>query len=264
MVRVGPVSLYSLGLAIGLGFLIAGAVGRPMAARYGLHATSWWQSVVATMIVSVVGARLVYVAAAWEQFAGHLERVWRFPIDGLSFYGGFFVGIAYLAWLALRRGVNFWSTADVYALPYAVGLLVAGLLWNTPVQAPTVPAWLNVSMDLAYVSGLYAVLALGWIRRRALGRGQLLAFVVLGDALLRLVVGTLPVMAVNGVGATGLTDLARLITLGVASFFYWALGGRLGRPDQSADPSRRPLARSTGWLVAYCFLILLMIVTRVD
>lgn len=262
MLHVGPVGVYPLGLALGLSFLAAGVIGRPLAVRSGMHPTSWWRTVVATMVVSVVGARAVYVLAAWEYFADRLVAVWWPPIDGFSFYGGFFVGVVFLAWLARRRGDTFWSTADLYALPYATGLLVASLLWNTPLLVSGAPSWVSWVVDLGYVSGLYVVMWWLWSRRKGSARGQLFVGAVLGDAILRLIFGSLTDAAVNGLAAFDATDVARILIAGLSAFFYWALGGRIRRPETLAEPFRRPMARWVGWLAAYGFLLSLLIATR--
>lgn len=278
-----------LGLALGLAFLAAGAVGRPLAARRGVDPSSWWTAVALTMVVTVVGARLAYGLVHWRFFIADPVALWRPPIEGLSYVGGLVAGLLFVAVLARRWGSSFGAAADLFALPYLTGMLIATLVGYSPVYGggagtetanwavDSATGWVDSSangwavgaLDAVYVTGIY--LAIWWLgtRQRA-GVAPLASFVgaLTADAALRFTV----LFLAGLVASTGWAgQWARLTFTGVMAFvgacFFLVLRRRTPltlEPSRSWNAGvRRPVSRWAGWIAAYGLIVCLFVTSRV-
>lgn len=268
IVRMGPIGVYSAGLALGVGLVVAGYVGARRAERRGYSPGSWWAAVLGVMTVALIGARIGYVLTNWSHFAHHSHELVRLPIDGLSYFAGLLAGISFVALHSRRRGESVWATLDLFALPYATGLLVTVLMWRTPVVIAGLSSWLVVAGELAYVSGLYAVLWSVWRRRRDYAfSGQLFLMAVIGDMVMRLVVGgaLLPTVPWDASLAWSSVGMPLVVLVG-AVLMYRVRGGpeafRLRREEQPAS-KRPPFTRWIGWFTMYGFLLGFLVVSRI-
>lgn len=134
LLTLGPVRIYSWGLLLAVATLL-GAYGAMTLAR-----RSGWQKpedlldlAVTVVLAGVVGSRLNYLLL--YKAREFLRQPWiffRFSDGGLVFYGGLFLGIIVGGWLAHRRGLRFWDTADVL-MPFLLagyGLVRIGCFLN--------------------------------------------------------------------------------------------------------------------------------------
>lgn len=158
------------------------------------------------IIGAIVGARLLYVVSYWrEQFADQpFSEIFMIQHGGLVFYGGFIGStLAYLLYCRLKQ-LPLRKVADILApsvsLGHAfgrIGCLLNGccygracsLPWSIryPVgnsaQAPTFPVHPTQIYEALLNLGLYAGLA--WVYRRKKFDGQVLAYYLIGYAVIR-------------------------------------------------------------------------------
>lgn len=113
--RFGPVPIRAygfmllVGLVAGLTWMVYG--GR----RYGIQPNVLVDVGLASLIGGILGARLLYVALDWNQFAAAPSTVFRVWEGGLSFHGGLIGGILAVYLLCRWRGIRFGSLMDAGA-----------------------------------------------------------------------------------------------------------------------------------------------------
>lgn len=119
--RLGPVTVHTygvllaLGVASGLGFLFV------QAKKQGLNASRLVDMAFYTIIVSLLGAKLVLLA-------GHFSYYWRNPGDLFSlarsggvFQGGLAFGLVFALWYLHKHRLPTWKTADIIGPALALG-----------------------------------------------------------------------------------------------------------------------------------------------
>jgi phosphatidylglycerol---prolipoprotein diacylglyceryl transferase len=155
---LGPFHLRAYGLALALSFLLGSGLalrrGRPRGySEDQLLGLFWW-----IVIAAVLGARLNYILAHPEQFAGLRDalRIWE---GGLIQYGGLIAAMV-ASWIYLRRHkLPFLPVADVLAPSLAlgeaitrIGCFVNGCCFGRACQT---------ALAVHYPSDSYAAQALG-------------------------------------------------------------------------------------------------------
>ena len=155
----GHFELHSFGVLVAAGCAAAILFALREARRRGIDEDTMRDLCFWTLIASLVGARVVYLASAgrglWDEcldaiHAGGLGptfaacgkplRIWQ---GGLVFYGGVMAGAATMWWYARRQNVSVRHVADVLApslaLGHAVGRLgcfLAGCCFGKPAAGP--------------------------------------------------------------------------------------------------------------------------------
>jgi phosphatidylglycerol:prolipoprotein diacylglycerol transferase len=180
---IGPITLQTFGLMLGLGFVVAGIAAARFLKEIG-KPTDWaYEMVFAALVGGIVGARLWWVVENWSEASddvlGNL-----FSGSGLVFFGGALGGaVAVLLWAWWRKWLT-WQMADVAAVPlaaaYAIGRIGCqlagdgdyGIAWDGPwaMAYPdgTVPTTEEVHPTPVYetiVMGAVALLLWRWRHR---------------------------------------------------------------------------------------------------
>ncbi|HSV74713.1 MAG TPA: prolipoprotein diacylglyceryl transferase [Chthonomonadales bacterium] len=129
--EIGPLQVRAYGTAVLVGFLVglayAVAAARRQLARRpprGCHPITpehTFDFAVGALLVSVLGARALYVALDWHEFRDNPLEVLRFWTGGLSVHGAILAGLAYMAWFCRRRKLSFPGLADICAPAFTLG-----------------------------------------------------------------------------------------------------------------------------------------------
>jgi phosphatidylglycerol:prolipoprotein diacylglycerol transferase len=198
-IHLGPLTLQSFGLMMGLGFVVAGLFAAKRLKEIGRPADWAYEMVFAALVGGIVGARLWSVIEHWDEAKDDLLGS-IFSGSGLVFYGGLLGGaICVLAW-AKWRGVLDLKTLDVAAVPlaaaYAIGRIGCqlagdgdyGKAWNGP-WAMSYPDGTVPTTDDVHPTPVYETLTMGlvawflWRRRDSMPPGGLFAlYLVLAGA----------------------------------------------------------------------------------
>jgi phosphatidylglycerol:prolipoprotein diacylglycerol transferase len=142
-IELGPITLQTFGLMMGLGFVVAGLAASRFLKEIGKPVDWAYEMVFAALVGGIVGARLWWVAENWsdakDDFIGSL-----FSGAGLVWYGGAIGGaIGVLLW-AWRRKFLTLQMFDVAAVPLAIGYAIGrigcqlagdgdyGVAWDGP------------------------------------------------------------------------------------------------------------------------------------
>jgi len=142
-IHLGPVTLQSFGLMLGLAFIASGALAQRFLVEEGKPADWAYEMVFAALVGGLVGARLWSVIEHWDTAKDDLLGS-LFSGTGLVFYGGAIGGAVAVGLWAWRRGVfgarMFDIAAPSLAIGYAVGRIGCQLAgdgdygkpWNGP------------------------------------------------------------------------------------------------------------------------------------
>jgi phosphatidylglycerol---prolipoprotein diacylglyceryl transferase len=123
-IHLGPITLQSFGLMMGLGFVVAGILAAKRLKEIGRPADWAYEMVFAALVGGIAGARAWSVIENWDEAKDDLLGS-IFSGSGLVFYGGLFGGALGVVLWAKWRGVLDAKTCDVaapgLAAAYALG-----------------------------------------------------------------------------------------------------------------------------------------------
>jgi phosphatidylglycerol:prolipoprotein diacylglycerol transferase len=198
-IELGPLTLQTFGLMMGLGFVVAGWLASKRLKEIGRPADWAYEMVFAALVGGIVGARAWAIFENWDEAKDDLLGS-IFSGSGLVFYGGLFGGaIAVLGW-AKWRGVLDGKTFDVaapgLAAAYAIGRIGCqlagdgdyGVAWDGP-WAMAYPDGTVPTTEEVHPTPVYETIAMGlvawflWRRRNSMPPGGLFAlYLVLAGA----------------------------------------------------------------------------------
>ncbi len=141
LIRIGPLTIHTYGFMIAIGFLLGFWLAAREAKRIGVPHEPLADVGFAAVLAGIVGSRIVYVMTNWPVFAGRpfdMIKIWE---GGLVFYGGVIAAVPAAIWVARRKGLPVWRTADIWAPSLAIahavgriGCFCAGCCHGSPVQ----------------------------------------------------------------------------------------------------------------------------------
>jgi phosphatidylglycerol:prolipoprotein diacylglycerol transferase len=190
-IHLGPLTLQSFGLMLGLGFVVAGAFAQRRLKEVGRPPDWAYEMVFAALVGGIVGARLWSVLQNWDEASNDLLGS-LFSGSGLVFYGGLLGGAICVCGWAKWRGVLDLTTLDVAAVPlaaaYAIGRIGCqlagdgdyGIPWNGP-WAMSYPHGTVPTTEQVHPTPVYETLTMGlvawylWRRRDSARPGALFA-----------------------------------------------------------------------------------------
>jgi phosphatidylglycerol---prolipoprotein diacylglyceryl transferase len=180
---IGPLTLQTFGLMMGLGFVVAGLAAGKFLKELGKPVDWAYEMIFASLVGGIVGARLWWVVENWSEAQDDVLGS-LFSGAGLVWFGGALGGaIGVLLW-AWRRNFLTLQMLDVAAVPLAAGYAIGrigcqlagdgdyGIPWDGPwaMAYPdgTVPTTEEVHPTPVYETlamGLVAVLLWRWRHR---------------------------------------------------------------------------------------------------
>ncbi len=198
-IHLGPLTLQSFGLMMGLGFVVAGILASKRLKEVGRPADWAYEMVFAALVGGIAGARAWSVIENWDEAKDDLLGS-IFSGSGLVFYGGLFGGaLGVLLW-AKWRGVLDAVTCDVaapgLAAAYAIGRIGCqlagdgdyGKAWDGP-WAMAYPDGTVPTTEQVHPTPVYETLTMGlvawflWRKRDSYRPGGLFAlYLVLAGA----------------------------------------------------------------------------------
>lgn len=121
LITIGPVSIYTYGLFVALGFLTGILLAQKEAARLGQAPSQIGDLCFFLLIAAIVGSRLFYIAVNPGDFLQNPLEIFKIWNGGLVFYGGF-IGAAVTAAVYLKKKqLPLWQTVDILAPGVAAG-----------------------------------------------------------------------------------------------------------------------------------------------
>ena len=256
LLHIGPIEIHSYGTLLMLGFVAGVLLARREARRLGLSPELPLDLAIWLLIAGVVGARGLFVALNWIDFAPRpFEVFYIWNQGGLSFHGGLLGGLLAGALFARRRQVSLATLADMNAAPLALGYGIArfgcllnGCCYGCPTSLPwgvRFPLYPDsaITTDPSHPTQVYAALAsfailaaLLWARPRLLVRGQLFLLYLALYSVARSAIEVLRKGYTARVLFDGITQAqvaSALIFIAAVIGFVW-----LGRAGRNQPPTR--------------------------
>lgn len=123
-ITIGPVTIYTWGLMIGLAFIVGLFVALKEAKRKQIDSDKIINLAILVLIGSFLGARLVYIFQYLDYYLANPLDIFKVWQGGVVFYGG--LGGAFLfGWLYIKKcKLSFWQIADIIAPAVAIGIFI--------------------------------------------------------------------------------------------------------------------------------------------
>src|SRR5262249_12752573 len=207
--KIGSIPVYSFGLLLSLGFLVAGIVMQRDFVRKHEPGDLAWTIVGFGLVGGLLGARFHQALYHWPQFRAD-PVAFMTGRSGLVWYGGLLGGILATLWPIRRAGVRFGSVLDTSAFGLTLGLAIGRIGchlagdgdWGQPTAVPWGVAYLNATApwphppgvrlhpaalyESAALLGVFAILLR--LRRRLSPLGSLFAVYLLLGGITRLLI----------------------------------------------------------------------------
>ena len=143
LLKIGPLTIYSFGAMMALGFLIAGYAVSVELRRKGFDPEDAWSIVLWAAVGGIVGARFLAILADWQTFRLHpIESI--FSGSGFIWYGGLIGGLASGSIFVVRRSIPWFAAVDTVAPALAIGQAIGRIGcqvagdgdWGGPTRMP--------------------------------------------------------------------------------------------------------------------------------
>lgn len=121
LIKIGPISIYSYGVMVALGFGLATLLVIKNAGRGGLDKNRIIDFAILALTAGIVGARLFYVLLNIEYYRANPFEIFDLSKGGLVWYGGFSSASLVSIWYLKKNGIQFWIFADLVAPYIALG-----------------------------------------------------------------------------------------------------------------------------------------------
>lgn len=148
--KIGPVTIYSLGVFWALGALAGSWIASLELRRHRYKPELASSMVAAAAIGGLIGARLLLILEEWSSFT---RSPWDFIFSGAGFswYGGLIGGSLAVTWVVRRHGIPWLKAADISApaaaLAYGIGrigcFLAGDATWGKVTDVPWAMAFPN-------------------------------------------------------------------------------------------------------------------------
>lgn len=172
LIKIGPVTLYSYGLMVALGFGLAVYLAARNAGAFGLKKGDVIDTLLFVLIGGLIGARLLYVLLNIGYFKARPIEIFYLSRGGLVYYGGFISALVAALIYTSRKKIAFWDMMDLLGPYIALGQSVGrigcflngccygveapedfplGVYFPSKTPAPLVPTQLYSSLALLAV-----------------------------------------------------------------------------------------------------------------
>ena len=118
---IGSFFIAFYGVIIAIGMLIGVSFILKEAKRVGFNEDEFLDICIITIIVGVIGARLYYVAFAWDYYKDNPISALNIRQGGLAIYGGVLFGIACVYIISKVKKLNFLKVMDVAMFGVIIG-----------------------------------------------------------------------------------------------------------------------------------------------
>jgi phosphatidylglycerol---prolipoprotein diacylglyceryl transferase len=141
--KIGPFTVYSYGLMLGIAFIVASYILGKEFERKKLDQNIATEITLFAIIFGIIGSKLFYLFENWSEFLK--DPLMAFSPGGLTFYGGLILSIIVI-WIYIRRKkIPFLVVADAASpsliLAYGIGRIGCHLAGDGDYGIPTNLPW---------------------------------------------------------------------------------------------------------------------------
>lgn len=143
LLKIGPLTIYSFGAMMALGFLMAGYAVSVELGRRGLDPEDAWSILLWGAVGGIAGSRILALVADWQTFVAHpLASI--FSGSGFIWYGGLIGGFVSVTIFIWRRSLPWLVAVDCIAPALALGQAIGRIGcqvagdgdWGKPTSVP--------------------------------------------------------------------------------------------------------------------------------
>lgn len=118
---IGSYSVYWYGIIITFGMMLAVLYAWRTAPRYNVNASKLFNCVLVGLVTGIIGARLYYVAFAWEDYASNPLSIFDIHEGGLAIYGGIIGALLGGLLMAKIQKLKFLPILDITMMGFLLG-----------------------------------------------------------------------------------------------------------------------------------------------
>ena len=119
LLKLGPISVYSYGVMVALGFAIATILIYNRAARFNVDKNKIMDLAIIMLVSGIIGARLVFIILNLRYYISNPLEILNLARGGLVWYGGFLSALAATIFYIRKNNLDFWTVTDLVC-PYVV------------------------------------------------------------------------------------------------------------------------------------------------
>lgn len=123
--KIGPVTIYSYGLMVAVGFITAAILAARLAPRFSIPSEKITTLSLIILLSGIAGARALYVLLNIKDFVRDPAEMFRLTHGGLAFHGGVLAAFIFGLMYVKKAKIPLWDTVDVIspyiALGYSIG-----------------------------------------------------------------------------------------------------------------------------------------------
>lgn len=142
--KIGPLTVYSFGLMLGISFIVASYILTKEFERKKLGPNLATEITLMAIIFGIIGSKLFSIFENWDEFLSDPAGV-AFNPGGLTFYGGLILSIIAIWIYSKRKKIPFLVIADLtapsLALAYGIGRIGCHLAGDGDYGIPTDLPW---------------------------------------------------------------------------------------------------------------------------
>lgn len=144
LLDIGPFTIYSYGLMLAIGFIVASSLLTRELRRKLLDPNLGNNITLIALVTGVAGSKMLYLIEHWSEFIADPLGM-AFSPSGLTFYGGFLLATLVVYLYVRRKKVNFFAIADATApgllLGYGIARIGCHLAGDGDYGFPTTLPW---------------------------------------------------------------------------------------------------------------------------
>jgi len=145
--QVGPFTIYSFGLMLGLGFIVASILLSKELNRKGFDPNLGSTITLFAVVFGIAGSKLLYLLESWQEFVEN-PFLMAFSPGGLTWYGGFILATLAIMLYTRKKKISFFKVCDAAApglmLGYGVARIGCHLSGDGDYGMPTDLPWAAV------------------------------------------------------------------------------------------------------------------------
>ena len=125
--EIGGFTVYTYGLFVAGGIAIAFLLGLRRSKRLGIPEPVIYNLIFLTILVGIIGARLIHVTAEWSYYQRHFWEIFLLRRGGLAIQGGLLFGLAGAVWYLRRKKIIVRPVLDNFLLYLPLGQAIGRL-----------------------------------------------------------------------------------------------------------------------------------------
>lgn len=141
--EIGPLKVHSYGLMLGLAFILGNAIMARDFKRRGWNPSIAGTITIIAVVSGILGAKGLHLLENWDEFIRRPSEA--FSPGGLTWYGGFLLGLICVIWYVRKKGLPLLQFLDILGvaliLSYGVGRIGCHLSGDGDYGTPTKLPW---------------------------------------------------------------------------------------------------------------------------